>query len=123
MHALSVKCAFDTNTDEMIRDQLLEHLQCDRMRERLLLEPDLTLEKATTLATQMEAAAELANKIKSDGAAVQAIQPKPHNMKFQKNYHPVATAANVHPSQRKSCFRCGSDKHLANSSQCPAAKV
>ena len=38
----------------MIRQQLLELLLNDKIRERLLLEPDLTLEKATKLAIQME---------------------------------------------------------------------
>lgn len=42
--ALSAKCDFDTKTDEMIRDQMLEHLLSDKIRERLLLEPDLTLD-------------------------------------------------------------------------------
>ncbi len=42
----------------MIRDQLLEHLQSDDIRQRLLLEPDLTLQKATGLAIQLESATE-----------------------------------------------------------------
>ncbi len=42
----------------MIHDQLLEHLQSDDIRQRLLLEPDLTLQKATGLAIQLESATE-----------------------------------------------------------------
>ena len=81
--ALSVKCDFKENADEMLRDQLLEHLLNDKIRERLLLELDLTLEKATTLAIQMEAAAEQVNKMKTDGnsAPVQAIPSPTCNIK------------------------------------------
>lgn len=121
LRALSANCAFDANTDEMIRDQLLEHLRDDRIRERLLLEPDLTLEKATTLAIQMETAADQANKMKLDGATVHAIQSRPKHEKNKRHSRSLAAAAP--PSQCKTCFRCGSDKHLANASQCPAAKV
>ena len=131
LRALSVKCDFKENADEMLRDQLLEHLLNDKIRERLLLELDLTLEKATTLAIQMEAAAEQVNKMKTDGnsAPVQAIQSKPH-MQYKNNFRPATSHAAPHTaatmptsSLHNSCFRCGSDKHLANSSQCPAARA
>ncbi len=71
----------------------------------------------------MEATADQVNKIKSYGATVQAIQSRPHNVKYKKNSRPAAMAATAPPSQRKACFRCGSEKHLANFPQCPAAKV
>ncbi|XDV20064.1 hypothetical protein PO909_025446 [Leuciscus waleckii] len=51
-------CGFDDKSDDMIRDQLLECLLSDSIRERLLLESDLTLDTAVTLAIQMEAAAD-----------------------------------------------------------------
>uniref|UniRef100_A0A3P9IMQ9 Retrotransposon gag domain-containing protein n=1 Tax=Oryzias latipes TaxID=8090 RepID=A0A3P9IMQ9_ORYLA len=53
---LAATCGFDDKQDEMIRDQLVEHVRSQRIRERLLLEADLTLNKAVTLATQIEAA-------------------------------------------------------------------
>lgn len=42
----------------MLHDQLVEHVNGHRVRERLLLETDLTLDKTITIATQMEAAGE-----------------------------------------------------------------
>ncbi len=44
----------------MLRDQLVENVSSHRIRERLLLESELTLEKAITIATQIEAAGEQA---------------------------------------------------------------
>lgn len=50
---------------------------------------------------------------------VQAVQVKPRYRRgsFIIQVQPVCASA------RKSCFLCGSDRHLANSPQCPAAKV
>ncbi|ROL52318.1 hypothetical protein DPX16_18686 [Anabarilius grahami] len=55
-------CRFEDKSDDMVRDQLLERLLSDSIREMLLLESDLTLDTAVTLATQMEAAADQAKK-------------------------------------------------------------
>lgn len=121
LHALAANCDFGDKVDDMIRDQLLEHLQSDYIRQRLLLEPDLTLQKATNLVTQLEAAAEHAKRMTADrDAPVCAVQVKSHHARGK--HHSRAAAAPA-SSARRSCFRCGSDKHLANSAQCPAAKV
>lgn len=123
LHALAANCDFGDKVDDMIRDQLLEHLHSDDIRQRLLLEPDLTLQKATTLATQLEAATEHARRMTADrDAPVRAVQVKPH---YARGKHRPTSRPTTAPasSTRKSCFRCGSDRHLANSSQCPAAKV
>ncbi len=64
----------------MIHDQLLEHLQSNDIRQRLLLEPDLTLQKATGLAIQLESATEHAKIMTSDrDAPVRAVQVKSHH--------------------------------------------
>ncbi|KAG1936303.1 hypothetical protein F2P79_018653, partial [Pimephales promelas] len=117
LHALSVNCDFGDKGDDMIRDQLLEHLHSDDIRQRLLLEPDLTLQKATSLATQLEAAAEHAKRMMADrDAPVQAVQVKSQHGSGKPWSRLTAASAS---SARKSCFRCGSDRHLANSALCP----
>uniref|UniRef100_A0A8C1UM80 Uncharacterized protein n=1 Tax=Cyprinus carpio TaxID=7962 RepID=A0A8C1UM80_CYPCA len=55
---VQASCGFEDKSDDMICDQLLEHFLSDSIRERLLLESDLTLDTAITLAAQMEAAAD-----------------------------------------------------------------
>ncbi len=42
--------------DDMIRDQIVEKRYTSRIRERLLLETDLTLQKAIPIAGQIESA-------------------------------------------------------------------
>ncbi len=49
-------CAFGDMEHEMVRDQIVEKTCMPRIRERLLLEPELTLEKSLTIARQIEAA-------------------------------------------------------------------
>ncbi|KRZ71887.1 Uncharacterized protein T10_19 [Trichinella papuae] len=53
---LSLNCAFDTHLPSALRDQFILGLHSDVMKRRLLLQPDLTFEKAVQLAHQMEAA-------------------------------------------------------------------
>ena len=68
-------CDFGDRENEMIRDQLIENVCNSRIRERLLLEPELSLERALTLATQIESAAHQAKAITdSHVAPVQAVQ-------------------------------------------------
>uniref|UniRef100_A0A669FAM3 Reverse transcriptase domain-containing protein n=1 Tax=Oreochromis niloticus TaxID=8128 RepID=A0A669FAM3_ORENI len=121
---LASKCEFDDRTEEMIRDQLVEHVSSPSIRERLLLEPDLTLDKAVTLATQMESAVQQAKSVAADSSTpVQAVQSHSHSMqrKHKYNAHPAKPSHATKTS--KNCFRCGSNTHLANFRQCPAAKV
>lgn len=122
---LASKCGFDEKTDEMIRDQLIEYVANPNIRERLLLEPDLTLDKALTIATQVESARQKAKVIAAtDSVPVHAVQPRPQttNKKYNQHTLPNMPLTDTATSSR-SCFRCGSDKHLANSPQCPAAKA
>lgn len=45
-----------SNSDDMIGDQLMDHVAHPRIRERLLLKANLTLAEAITIATQVESA-------------------------------------------------------------------
>ncbi len=63
---LAATCDFEATLDDMLRDQLVENVSSHRIRERLLLESELTLEKAITIATQTEAAGEQAKLLLSN---------------------------------------------------------
>ncbi len=70
-------CEFGSNLDEMLRDQLVENVASHHIREKLLLETDLTLSKAIIIATQIEAAGEQVKTISDQKwVPVQAIQGK-----------------------------------------------
>lgn len=127
------KCEFGANTDDMIRDQLIEHVASHRIRERLLLETDLTLSKAITItiATQIEAASAHAKSIAGDQAAsVQAVQSRSCDAAGRRRHNasckPAKPSSSGHllsTSSSRTCYRCGSDKHLANAQNCPAIRA
>ncbi|KAK0138710.1 hypothetical protein N1851_024744 [Merluccius polli] len=54
LRELAATCAYATMEDEMLRDQLIEKAYVPAVRERLLMEPSLTLDSAITLACQVE---------------------------------------------------------------------
>lgn len=53
-------CNYGTLHDQIVCDQFIEGILCDKTREKLLLEPDkLTLNQAVVIALQVEAALEM----------------------------------------------------------------
>ncbi|KAF7664141.1 hypothetical protein LDENG_00187990 [Lucifuga dentata] len=113
----------------MIRDQFVEHIASHRIREKLLLESGLTLEKAITLATETEAATAQAKTISGEQQiTVQTVRSKPTVKSIGRRCpQPVRMPAAAgqrgkpHSSVTRSCYRCGSEQHLANAKDCPAA--
>ena len=74
---LSASCKFGTLTDELVRDQLIEKTTSQRVRERLLMEPDtLTLQQATVLAQQIESAVADSRLIGADSTSTNPIKIK-----------------------------------------------
>lgn len=66
LQGLASSCKFGALQEEMVHDQLIEHTNNKKVRERLLLEPDdLSLAKALQLAFQAESTAESAAKLAS----------------------------------------------------------
>ncbi|XP_061103089.1 uncharacterized protein LOC133131697 isoform X1 [Conger conger] len=68
-------CELGTVADDMIRDQLVEKTNSSRIRESLLLESELTLQKAITLASHIETVlADAQAMAKTGDAVVGAVQ-------------------------------------------------
>lgn len=113
----------------MLHDQLVEHVNGHRVRERLLLETDLTLDKTITIATQMEEAGEQGKIISNQTSVhVQGIQamsvPAVDRYKRKLSVNPLS----VHSKScatflTRACYLFGSTKHLTNDSRCPADSV
>ncbi|KAJ8339345.1 hypothetical protein SKAU_G00361310 [Synaphobranchus kaupii] len=81
---LARKCSYGALQDQIIRDQLIEGTWCEKIREKLLLEPDeLTLDDAIAKAMQVESALECSSMLtassRSDSAPTasltQQLQP------------------------------------------------
>lgn len=107
----------------MLRDQLIKRVANTRIRGRLLLEPDLTLAKASTLALQIESGLRDANVLSNATATVasaplRVVQKQPKSScRWDKKKPPDYSVT------CQSCFRCGPLSHLANKPSCPAAKA
>lgn len=67
-------CDFGNMEEQMLRDQLIERVANTWIRGGLLLEPDLTLAKASTLALQIESGLRDAN-VLSNATATAASAP------------------------------------------------
>ena len=115
LRELSSNCEFGSMKDEMIRDQLVEKVLNPQVREKLLQESGLTLEKAIIIARQMEVAkreaAELSASCSSDVRAVSKQKPA---TVFKQKPAPVS---------KGHCFRCGRKDHNAAAPNCPARNV
>ena len=117
LRGLASRCQFGELTEEMIRDQIIEKTRLGRLRERLLIEADLTLEKTLQLAAQSEAAAEQAREMEASAqvsAVYQPMQQRRYSGKVPNQSAPVAGAK---------CYRCGSSKHLASHPSCAGLRA
>ena len=126
---LASTCDFGDRADEVLRDQLVEHVLNPKIRERLLMDSALTLEKAVNTATQIEAAYEQAKAIcepRTASAAVHAVHHA-HTRRGRDRGKPqrqnTTTTATASQQGKKTCYRCGSYQHLANAANCPAVSV
>lgn len=116
---LSAACDFGDMEEQMLCDQLVEWAASYHIRDRLLLELDLILNKAVSIAVQMETALNN-SEILSDTSQVWAIQSHRNTKQLpsSSSERPVANSR-----QRRSCYHCGSSNHLANNLSCPATKA
>uniref|UniRef100_A0A8C1GVZ8 Uncharacterized protein n=1 Tax=Cyprinus carpio TaxID=7962 RepID=A0A8C1GVZ8_CYPCA len=73
---LLVNCEFGALADDMMRDQIVEKTCSPRIRECLLLETDLTLQKAVTIAGQIESAVAEAKAMESTETSVNAVHSR-----------------------------------------------
>ena len=108
LRKLAESCSFDTITaDEILRDKLVFGIRDNRVRERLLRESALSLEKtgeicraAESMQVQMKAASE---------DSVNAVQAK----------QPYRRSRSVMPKARE-CWYCGKTHEFGNKLDCPA---
>ena len=110
LRELASTCDFDTFQDEMLRDQLVEKITSPKLRERLLLEPRLTLTRALEVARNYEQA-------QSEARSMTLKQSAAFTTSQVRDAKPPTSG------QTRKCFRCGSGKHLANSSECKAVQA
>lgn len=112
-------CIFGTTENEMLRDQIVEKTCMSHIRERLLLEPELTLDKALTLARNIETAMADA-KTFTNGETEHVNSLYRQGNKTSGNQTLKDQKEEKQSDANQQCYRCGSPSHLANDQSCPA---
>ena len=137
LRGLASSCKFGTLQDEMIRDQLIEHTNNVKVRERLLLEKDeLLLSDAVTIAFNVESAAECAATLTAQVATSSHTAmsdhapyppPPPHSNSPPPDPDSVAVMQlggrqrpRSHMQTQQPCGNCGSRSHASRAQNCPA---
>ncbi|KAJ8044581.1 hypothetical protein HOLleu_07364 [Holothuria leucospilota] len=131
LRELAKSCDFGQKHDEMIRDQLIEKTNSRKIRERLLVEENLTLDKAITLAQRVEAALKdsstfagttgmnnYSNPVNATFLQKSNRQGKSANFTTERSARVQDNSSNF--SEGRRCYRCNSSRHLANDPTCPA---
>ena len=118
-------CAACSNADENIRDQIIEKTNSEQIRERLLLEENLTLTRTLELASQVECAMREAKSFASTSSTNKLAQESVNKVKFhskkpQKKKYTRKSQPSKQAPATKVCYRCGSSEYMANSPSCPA---
>ncbi|KAK0152341.1 hypothetical protein N1851_006252 [Merluccius polli] len=129
LRGLASVCKFGALQDEMIRDHLILHTNCDKIRERLLLEnDDLTLAAALHLAVQVESALECAASLSTSSnslALAKAAGPLESRVPLlhvsaDSSEENVLLASQSRDRPHQPCGNCGSSAHNSRAQICPA---
>ena len=141
LRKLATRCRFGVGESEHLRDRFVAGCSHDRIRERLLMEPDdLTLDEGLKLAQTVERAAGEAKTVgnrqtRGDTDAINLLRRKhavsaPRGQRDSGNRSPAQTAnhrvnegcpncggnhndSKPCPARGRTCFKCGKRNHLA----------
>ncbi|KAL1477050.1 hypothetical protein MTO96_036066 [Rhipicephalus appendiculatus] len=126
LRELASSCSF-VATDDSLRDQFLEGISSENLRECLLLEgSSLCFSRAVLLAQQLEQAAQQVRELvpghvqqlTSRGGRFPRGSTRPRSSSQARSVSPERFSGSNNASAY--CYRCGSHQHRASSSSCPA---
>ena len=99
LRKLSIHCKFGDFLDDALRDRFVCGLRSEGMQKKLLIEAELTFQRAIEIAQSMESAATKAKELQSHSpAAAQGQGQAVHVLQRQQHNH-------------NSCHRCGKHNH------------
>ncbi|XP_057312279.1 uncharacterized protein K02A2.6-like [Hydractinia symbiolongicarpus] len=125
LRILAKTCVFH-NTDEELVDQIIEKCNSNKLRKRILREPDLTLEKLLSLARISEVTSHQAKQYESSAQAATSLTldskySDSDGEETQNNNYISRTTRTFNKPlksginrKNQQCYRCGSSTHLAN---------
>ncbi len=115
LHTLSKTCDFGDLRDSLVRDRIVCGIPDNGLRERLLCEPALTLEKAVNMCRAAEITRAQAKEVHRDDDAVHAVKREEQHTKQQ---HIPRSC----PAYGKICNSCGKNNHFAKCCKADVAK-
>ncbi|XP_020556682.2 uncharacterized protein K02A2.6 [Oryzias latipes] len=130
LHTLSKTCEFGTLRDSLVRDRIVCGTADNGLRERLLRETGLTLDKCVSMCRAAETTRAQAKELRRDDTTVHAIQKeRKKNKTYPKQEEKHAgfkcgKCGNSHkprscPAYGKSCNNCGKSNHYAKCCKAP----
>ncbi|XP_017887401.1 uncharacterized protein LOC108629314, partial [Ceratina calcarata] len=125
LHTLAETCDYDTLKVDLIRDRLVIEVRDSKTSERLQLTPDLTLEKAITMARQAETQAAHGKLLRqtteeSDHNEINRISHT-RNEASEDADKRDARGGNSSSKRTAKCQRCGFSQHQ-DYTKCPALR-
>ena len=119
VNALADHCSYGQLRDEMVRDRIVVGIRDAELSQKLQMDPELTLDKATKLVRESEAIKLQQTTVRPDDTtdigAVNRRSSWRHGQKSKQSLKPRQTP-NTQPSA--TCTRCGQTAH--SRMQCPA---
>ena len=112
LRKLAENCNFGTALNDHLRDRLVCGVADERIQRLLLVEPNLTLEKAYDICVAQELATRDANVLK--GTAESSVNHVKGNPNKKERYHTQQFSKTGKDNTRKECFRCGDTSHFAD---------
>ena len=120
LHTLAKHCGYNDLHDEMIRDRIVVGIRDNRLSERMQMEPDLTLEKAVSLARQSESVKTQQPTVRGEVQQETAIEAVKGAKNSQTRKHGTPqTKLSSRPQGARMCERCGKPGPHSRA-QCPA---
>ena len=115
---LIVNCDYEQLTDSILRDAIVLGIKCDRLRESLLREQDLSLDKCVNIARTSERARKhfvmfSSEKYDDEPMEVNKVSPKVEkriNCKYCGYAHQLIKEKC--PARGKKCYKCGGMNHF-----------
>ena len=100
-------CSF-TDSDEQIKDQVVDKCHNSRLRRKLLEQSNLNLKRVQEVARAMEA------------VDLQAKEMEVREIRSMKTLVEVNSVSSFHGSRTGACYRCGKQGHWGRDKECPA---
>lgn len=112
LRRLSQDCNFGGLRDSLIRDQIIRGIHEKNVRERLLKESDLDLNKCINICKTYELAAKQLKEFKEESPTISGIKASPVSQQQEKSSNKLDNQR----QQKKQCTRCG----YTHGFKCPA---